>query len=145
MRVYSIQLKKLYLAIALLSPIWIVIPVLIQRNGGHQYLVIFLGLILLTLTVVLAQVFARKEIELTVNDNSVSFDETSIDRKDIKSIKINKSGIGNSAIEFILKSGEKVTLHLPNLKRNAEKGIAFFEKVLPEVEKIAPVDLLDEN
>jgi hypothetical protein len=143
-QLYAIRLKKLYLAIALLSPIWIVIPVLIQRNGGHQYLVIFLGLVLLTLTGVLAHKVARKPIELVIDDNKVSYDEISIPKKDIQSIKINKSGIGTSAIEFNMKSGEKVVLHLPNLKRNAEKGIAFIEKNLPEIEKIAPVDLLEE-
>ncbi|RYM33490.1 hypothetical protein ERX46_11160 [Brumimicrobium glaciale] len=144
MKLYAIRLKKLYLAIALLSPIWIVIPVLIQRNGGHQYLVIFLGLVLLTLTGVLAHRVARKPIELKVDDNKVTYDEISIPKKDIQSININKSGIGISAIEFNMKSGKKVILHLPNLKRNAEKGIAFIEKNLPEIEKIAPVDLLEE-
>lgn len=143
-QLYAIQLKKLYLAIALLSPMWIVIPVLIQKNGGHQYLVIFLGLLLLTFTGVLAQKVARKPIELVVENNTVTFDGISISKADIKSIKINKSGIGISAIEFNLKSGEKVVLHLPNLKRNAEKGIAFIDKALPEIEKIAPVDLLEE-
>lgn len=143
-QLYAIRLKKLYLLIALLSPIWIVIPVLIQMNGGHQYLVIFLGLVLLTLTGVLAHKAARKPIELTVEDNAVSFDGISISKSDIESIKINKSGIGISAIEFNVQKDKKIILHLPNLKDNAEKGIVFVEKNLPDVEIIAPVDLLEE-
>lgn len=143
-QLYAIRLKKLYLAIALLSPIWIVVPILIQKSGGHQYLVIFLGLILLTLTGVLGQIIARKNIEIVINDSSVIYDDVSILKKDIQSIKIDKSGIGVTAIEFNLNVGKKVVLHLPNLKRNAAKGIAFIEKALPEVEFVAPVDLLSE-
>ncbi len=142
-QLYAIRLRKLYLLIVLLSSIWMVTPVLIQRIGGHQYLVIFLGLILLTLTGFLAQKIARKKIEIVVEDNIVSYDGVSIGIKDLKNIKINKSGIGISAIEFNLKSGEKKVLHMPNLKGNAEKGIAFINKALPEIEKIEPEDLLE--
>ncbi|WP_109358553.1 hypothetical protein [Brumimicrobium oceani] len=142
-QLYAIRLKKLYLAIALLSPIWIVIPVLIQKNGGHQYLVIFLGLVLLTLTGILAQIIARRKIELAVSDHAVNYEKLSILKNDIQSIKIDKSGIGITAIGFNLKTGKKIVLHLPNLNRNAEKGIAFIEKALPEVEFEAPVDLLE--
>ena len=109
----------------------------------YQYLVIFLGLILLTLTGFLAQKIARKKIEIVVEDNIVSYDGVSIGIKDLKNIKINKSGIGISAIEFNLKSGEKKVLHMPNLKGNAEKGIAFINKALPAIEKIEPEDLLE--
>ena len=47
-----------------------------------------------------------------------------------------------SAIEFNLKTGKKISLNLPNLKRNSDKGIAFVEKNLVEIEFIAPEDLL---
>ncbi|PWH86442.1 hypothetical protein DIT68_04180 [Brumimicrobium oceani] len=119
------------------------IPVLIQKNGGHQYLVIFLGLVLLTLTGILAQIIARRKIELAVSDHAVNYEKLSILKNDIQSIKIDKSGIGITAIGFNLKTGKKIVLHLPNLNRNAEKGIAFIEKALPEVEFEAPVDLLE--
>ena len=143
-QLYSILLNKLYLFFALLSPIWIVIPILIQRIGGHQYLVIFLGLVLLTITGLLAQRIARKSIILKVENDKINFDDISISKSEIQSIKIDKSGIGISAIEFNVKDDKKVILHLPNLKRNAEKGIAFVEKKLPEMEFVAPVDLLEE-
>lgn len=143
-QLYSIRIKRLYLFIALLAPIWIVIPVVIQYFGGNQYAVIFLGLILLTITLILAQIFARKPIDLTVQNNIISFDEIEIHKDQILDIEINKSGIGMSAIEFNLITEEKITLHLPNLKENAEDGIAFVKKQLPEVKFIAPVDLLED-
>lgn len=143
-QLYSIRIKRLYLFIALLAPIWIVIPVVIQYFGGNQYAVIFLGLILLTITLILAQIFARKPIDLTVQNNIISFDEIEIHKDQILDIEINKSGIGMSAIEFNLITEEKITLHLPNLKENAEDGIAFVKKQLPEVKFIAPIDLLED-
>ncbi|WP_107039869.1 hypothetical protein [Brumimicrobium mesophilum] len=143
-QLYSIQLKKLYLFIALLSPMWMLIPVLIQMYGGHQYAVIFLGLILLTITLILAQIFARKSVILKVEKETIIYDDISISKSEIQSIKINKSGIGISAIEFNVQNDQKIILHLPNLKGNAEKGIAFIENNLPDVKIIEPVDLLED-
>jgi hypothetical protein len=141
-KLYALNLNKLYFALVLLSPLWIAVPVFIQRNGGSQILAIIIGLLLLTVTGVIAQKIARKQIELKIEDKTVSFDEISIPTNDLQSIKINKTGIGMSAIEFNLKTGKKISLNLPNLKRNSDKGIAFVEKNLVEIEFIAPEDLL---
>lgn len=139
----SIRLKKFYFVSIVLSPLWIAAPILIQRAGGSQFLAIILGLFILTITGVIAQKIARKITDLKVENKTVSFDDTSLLIQDIKDIKINKSGIGTSAIEFNLKTGKKVILHLINIKGNADKGIAFAEKNLPEIEFIAPEDLLN--
>lgn len=140
----AIKLKKLYLTIASLSPIWIAVPILLQKFGLHQYIVVLIGLLLLSLTGVIAQMIARRKIELSADDDSVVYENVRILKKDLVSIKVDKSGIGVTAIVFNLKFGKKEVLHFPNVKDNAQKGIDFIEKATPGVEFIAPVDLLDE-
>jgi hypothetical protein len=141
-QVYSIKLNRLYLFLVLLSPLWITVPVIIQRIGGSQIVAIILGLFLLTVTGIIAQKIASKHIDLAVENNTVSYDGISIATKDLQSIKINKTGIGTSSIEFYLKTGGKSVLTLTNLKDNANKAIVFVEKNLPEIEQIGPEDLL---
>lgn len=141
-QVFSIRLGRFYFILIALVPLWIVIPVLLQLYGGYQAIAVIAGLALLTITAIIAQKISRKQIGLNIENNTVSFDDTSILTQDILNIKINKSGIGMSAIEFNLKSGKKIVLNLPNYKGNADLAIAFIEKNLPEIEQIKPVDLL---
>src|SRR5690554_4166475 len=129
-QLYTIRLKRFYVFLVGFAPLWIVVPVLFQEIIGNQIVAIIIGLILLTVTAVAAQFLARKETTLAIANNTVSFDETSMDIEDILHIKIDKTG-------------EKLVLTLTNLKDNANKAIAFVEKNLPEIEQKKPVDLLE--
>lgn len=142
-QLYTIRLKRFYVFLIGFAPLWIVIPVLFQELIGNQIVAIIIGLFLLTATAVTAQFLARKETTLAIVNNTVSFDEMSMDIEDIHHIKIDKSGVGTSSIEFHLKTGGKSVMTLTNLKNNANKAIAFVEKNLPEIEQKKPVDLLD--
>jgi len=141
-QVYSIRLTRFYIVLIALIPLWIVIPVLLQIYGGYQAIAVLAGLGLLTGTALIAQRIARKEITLSITDNTVLFDEISVPVHTIATIKINKTGIGTTAIEFNLKTGEKSILTLPNYNGNAEKAIKFVEENLPDVEQVIPEDLL---
>ena len=142
-QVYTIRLKKFYWILLGFAPLWVLITVLFQVLIGGQVLAVIIGLLLLTFTALLAQNIARKQIDFTIEGNTVSFDETTLAIENILHIKIDKTGIGTSSIEFHLKTGEKSVLTLTNLKDNANKAIAFVEKNLPEIEQVKPVDLLE--
>lgn len=139
---YTLRVKRFYVFLVVFAPLWIVAPVLLQMYFGYPVLAVILGLILLTVTGLVAQKIARKQIDLTIENNTVSFDEITLEIENIRHIKIDRSGIGTSSIEFHSKTGEKTVLNLTNLKGNANKAIAFVEKNLPEIEQIGPEDLL---
>src|SRR5699024_6523293 len=96
----AINIKKLYISIVLLSPIWIAVPIFLQKFGLHQYIVVLVGLLLLSHTGVIAQLIAIRKIELSADDDSVVYENVRILKNDLVSIKVDKSGIGVTAIVF---------------------------------------------
>lgn len=140
---YTIRLKKFYLLLIGFVPFWAGITVLFEEIGGNRPIAVLLGLGLLTVTAISAHLLARKKSILVIDNNIVSCDETSIPIDSILNIKIKKTGIGNTVVEFYLKPDIKHSFNLSNYKGNTNNVIAFLEHNLPNIERVKPIDLLD--
>lgn len=132
-RIYSITLKIFLVIILGLSPIWVLIPVKLGVQMDNKQMAIILSVVLLICSIIIAHIFARKKTNLTITDKEVKFRKTTILIESIHNIKINKTGIGMSAIEFYTITGEKHSFNFPNYKENADKAISFVKNHLTEI------------
>ena len=124
-KIYSITLKVFLIIVFGLSPVWVIIPVTLGVQIDNKYAAYILSAFLLVCCVILAHILARQKTDLTITESEVRYRKTSIKIKSVQNIKINKTGIGMSAIEFYMKTGKKHSLNMPNYKGNADRAIEF--------------------
>ena len=101
----SIVMWKFYLVIFVLSPVSLAIAILYHVQFNSQNTSRLIGVCLFFGSIITAHRVSTTWTELSIGDGKITFHKTKIPIAAIQNYRVNRFGIGMTAIEFTMNSG----------------------------------------